>query len=963
MRRLLLLVILFVGIGEAGAQYFQTGEDPASIHWRQLNTENFQLIYPDYYERQAQNLANVLEQVYNYGSYSLDYKPNKISVILHTQTVQSNGLVGWAPKRAEFYTTPHQGIYPQDWLEQLALHEFRHVVQIDKINENLPKLIKLILGEQGTALIFGIHLPWWFIEGDAVVTETALSRYGRGRLPSFLMEHQAQVVEKGVFSYDKSYFGSYRDFVPNHYKLGYYLVGGSRIQYGSDIWEKILQRAGEKPVTFSPVNRILKEETGLTKIGLYYSVFDSLQRVWQAADQEYVSTGYQVISPPKKAFTSYQYNHWLNNYELLSYKTSFNEIPSFVKIDKNGNEERLYQPGTIFNESVGYRDSLIIWSEQIDDPRWAHSGKSLIRIFDIETEKIVEIDTEFKSFNPAISPDKKKFVVVETDFSNNYYLSVYHIPDGNLIDRYQTAENNYFFSPQWINNNDLAAIILNHQGKWLVRATPESKKMTVLHHENLGEISDLKVEGDNLYFISSYTGKNCLYRMNLSNRQIVRLYESRFGADSPAISDNQQKAAISDYTADGFRLIKIMLTEAPVAALQNLQKANYSMAEILAEQEPGVPDFIDMDTLHYPSKKYSKAAHLINVHSWAPVFVDVDSYEFWPGFSIMSQNKLGTAETILGYRYYLSEKTGQFYAGYKFKGWYPVFNGEITSGNRASDFTFINQYKNQQGEIVRQDTSVERIVWGETNANADVWLPLDFTKGHFNRRFQPQISYNFTINNQHNLPHHNIYDGTYHSAKFRLYYHQLLKTSYRDLYPDFGFVLDLAHRNSPFGTLRYGNLTTVQSILYLPGAMNNHGIKIYGGYQTKMLEGTRGFSDALRYPRGWGKANTTQMYSAAFDYAMPLIYPDWKIDWLLYIRRASISLFADFGNLKGNVYEENKVVGTYNKNISSFGTELTFDINLLRFYAPVNTGVRTSYLPELKRFNFDFLISINFASF
>ena len=174
----ILFLIVFCNIAIlSNAQYFQTGQDPASIKWRQINTENFQIIYPDYYETQAYRLARVLEEVYKYGAYSLNYNPNKFSIILHTQTVNSNGLVAWAPKRSEFYTTPHQGIYPQDWLEQLAIHEFRHMVQVDKLNSELPGLIKAIFGEQITALIFGTYLPWWFIEGDAVVLETALSNY------------------------------------------------------------------------------------------------------------------------------------------------------------------------------------------------------------------------------------------------------------------------------------------------------------------------------------------------------------------------------------------------------------------------------------------------------------------------------------------------------------------------------------------------------------------------------------------------------------------------------------------------------------------------------------------------------------------------------------------------------------------------------------------------------------------
>ncbi len=279
MRKIILMLILTIGFSNLKAQYFQTGQDPASIKWRQINTKNFQLIYPDYYELQAQKLASIMEKVYAYRSKSMHYSPRPISIILHTQTVQSNGLVAWAPKRSEFYTIPHQDIYPQNWLEQLAVHEFRHVVQIDKINSELPKIIKVLLGEQGTALVFGTFLPWWFIEGDAVVTETALSNFGRGRFPSFLMELKAQVVEKGTYKYDKAYNGSIKDFVPDHYKLGYYLVGEARKKYGVGVWDSVVTRVGTKPFSLNPFNKALKMETGFNKVQLYNSLFGELKIV------------------------------------------------------------------------------------------------------------------------------------------------------------------------------------------------------------------------------------------------------------------------------------------------------------------------------------------------------------------------------------------------------------------------------------------------------------------------------------------------------------------------------------------------------------------------------------------------------------------------------------------------------------------------------------------------------------
>ncbi|MCG6187777.1 TolB-like translocation protein [Maribellus maritimus] len=960
MKKLFFPVVLLFCFVVSKAQYFQTGEDPASIKWRQINTTNFQIIYPDYYETQAQKLTWVLEKVYNYGGHSLKHKPKKISVILHTQTVKSNGLVAWAPKRAEFYTTPHQDIYPQDWLEQLALHEFRHVVQVDKINSEIPGLIKAILGEQGTALIFGGYLPWWFIEGDAVATETALSKYGRGRFPSFLMEHKAQVVEKGIYSYDKAYNGSYKDFVPNHYKLGYYLVGNGRLRYGTEIWDSVLTNVGrQRFLAFSPFNSTLKKITGKNKVQFYQAVFDSLKTVWTEQDKKYSSASFQKISGENTRFTSYKYNHWLNDSLIISYKTSLDKIGRFVSIDKYGNEKDLFFPGTIFNESVDYRENILVWSEQVPDPRWSHSGKSLIRILNLDNKKKAEFYPEFKGFSPSISPDKSSVAVVETDFSNNYFVSVYSVPSGELLHRFQSENNNYFFSPEWLNENEMAVVVLTKNGKKLAKIDLLENDMEILVDSDLGEIKQLIFEGNTLYFISSYSGKNGLYSYNLNDKNIRYLYEPRFGAEYPAISENR-KILLSNYTSDGFSLIK--LNETRPVIITNVQRGRYLLAEKLAKQEPGIPDFDVPDTLRYGSKKYNKKAHLLNFHSWAPAFVDVNSYEITPGASIMSQNKLGTAETIFGYKWDVTEETGQFYARYTYKGWYPVLSFEISKGNRASQYYQIRQTKNEQGEIIHQDTTLQDFTWKITSAEANISVPFTLTRGPFNRLVQPEVQYEYTSYKHNPSTPDNFFKGNFQSVTYRLYYHQLLKQASMDVYPDFGIVLDGYYQHSPSGETDLGNQSVLQSILYLPGLMKNHGIRIYGGIQDKNISESFSFSDVIRYPRGWGRISTTEMYTVGTDYKFPVFYPEWSLAGILYLQRVKGSFFGDFARLKGNVYDDGEIVGRYSKDISSVGIEITGDVNFLRFYAPASIGLRGSYLPELNNMYFDLLFSVNFSS-
>jgi len=43
---IIFLILIFAAIN-ANAQYFQTGQDPSSVSWKQINTDNFQIVYPE----------------------------------------------------------------------------------------------------------------------------------------------------------------------------------------------------------------------------------------------------------------------------------------------------------------------------------------------------------------------------------------------------------------------------------------------------------------------------------------------------------------------------------------------------------------------------------------------------------------------------------------------------------------------------------------------------------------------------------------------------------------------------------------------------------------------------------------------------------------------------------------------------------------------------------------------------
>ena len=479
--------------------------------------------------------------------------------------------------------------------------------------------------------------------------------------------------------------------------------------------------------------------------------------------------------------------------------------------------------------------------------------------------------------------------------------------------------------------------------------------MKLLNLFDLGNIKSLKVKNSQLFFVSSILGKDALFEMNLSNHSIHLIYNPRFGADYPAISKNGTNIIFSDYTSNGFRLLKIKNTR--LKKINSASKYNYQLADNLAKQESGVINFTNTDSIKYSSKKYKKVAHLFNFHSWAPVSIDVNSYNFSPGVSFMSQNKLGTSETILGYEWDISEKTGKVYAKYAYKGWFPIIDFEINSGKRASNYTLIETSLNNSN-----DTTTQRFTWNETNLNFDVRIPLNLSKGKYRRFLQPEIQYGYTFYGHDKSTPEKFVKGNSQSLVYRLYYSQFLYKSAQDVWPDFGIIADASFYHSPLGTTDLGTMLLGQSVLYLPGILANHGVRVYSGFQQKENDGVYSFSDAIRYPRGWGKVNTTEMSSFAFDYKLPLFYPEWSVGGLVYLKRITASLFADYANLKGYYYENGVASGTYSSTISSVGAELLGDMHFLRFYAPVQMGFRTSYLPQKNSVFFDFLLSIDFNS-
>ena len=170
----------------------QIGPHSAAIKWQQIDTKEFRVIFPEDFEQQGLRVANLVQYMEQNNKRSIGELNEKINIVLHNQTIIPNGFVGIAPFRSEFFATPPQSanlLGTVDWLDALAVHEYRHALQFSNAKVGITKLFYIFQGGNGWGLAASAAIPSWFWEGDATIMETALSKGGRGRAPFLSLIH------------------------------------------------------------------------------------------------------------------------------------------------------------------------------------------------------------------------------------------------------------------------------------------------------------------------------------------------------------------------------------------------------------------------------------------------------------------------------------------------------------------------------------------------------------------------------------------------------------------------------------------------------------------------------------------------------------------------------------------------------------------------------------------------------
>ncbi len=497
----------------------------------QIKTGRFTVIYPKSYGEGGISFARSLDDAYSKLNSLYPENKFRIPVIIHNYTIESNGYVAWAPSRMEIYPTPEQNSIPLDPNTQLAIHELTHVVQMESINKGFTKVMSFLTGEQFTGIVSSL-LPLWFLEGDAVFSESVLTESGRGRAASFQKQLKALMIENGsVYKYDKIVNGSFRDYVPDHYHTGYQMMAWSYVRYDPSLWKKALKLTAEAPFTINPVNLSLSKTASLTKNKLFRETFDTLKTLWTSDDLKSGSEIYEALNPPKKKKYINYYSPILTGADsIIAIKTSLSDPPSFVLVrPSDRSEERILIPGDCYPWLISYGNGKLVWVESRSDPRWENREWSVIMVMDIRKRIVQQLSAKTRYMSASVSPDGNYIAATENTIDNRNSLVLLDAWNGNKLQSISTPGNASLQRPQWDQSGKLVSVIfLTEQGEGIMSYSLADKTWQTLIEAGRNDIQSSFIRNDSLFFVSSYSGTDNIY-LRKPDKSVVPLTRSRFG--------------------------------------------------------------------------------------------------------------------------------------------------------------------------------------------------------------------------------------------------------------------------------------------------------------------------------------------------------------------------------------------------------------------------------------------------
>ena len=969
----------------SSAQFYVTGDDPGRLKWYSIETDNFKVIYPVGTDSLARVYAEKIEKFRIPVSLTTGYisgqgDGRKMPVVMHAYNA-ANGSVAWAPKRMDLFTLPSAyDPEPMPWSTMLSVHESRHVTQMQFGMTRAQKPFTWVFGEMWNILVSLLYPGISNMEGDAVITETAWTSSGRGRTADFLNYYWVAFDNGDFRNWNRWRFVSQVNNAPNYYSLGYLTIGGFRYLYDCpEYMNAAYNLAASRPYSLLAFRRTAEKLTGKKFNDAFKEVCDTMYTLWKAdadARKPYIPS--EQVSADTRFYTEYKNNTIAGN-DIYAIKKGHINTPVLVRIDSTGKETRI----SSFASDAGRMQwdpssKRLYWSETSTDERWSLQTKSRIRYIEEGSGRKRTVRNPALLYNPALSDSR----ISATRYQQNgkSFIEIIDSNTGKTIQSIQAPDSLQLLESVWI-GEDIYATAISDNGYGIYRT---SDWETILAPQPV-KIKDFYVWNDELIFTCDRTGVNELYHLDPSTGNLTQKTSTRYGAE-----DFQYKGDWLYYSSQALDGKKIYRT--PVDSLMN-RSVNFSdihhyhIAEAVTAQEKAIALEKEAETDKKVTvsdpQRYGKFRNAFNLHSWAPVYVNVDNImnmsfdQIWQAASLgatgIFQNRLSTAVGEIGYSahkdpYNPAKWRHSGHARFTYSGFYPIIEATVNFNDRAARqynaYAYIFPDGKASMEVSSRELSTPYI-----EGILSTYIPFNFSSGGWYKGLIPKLTYRIgndkfntglavmKMEEQGILGQDGKYTSGYnpvfisHTAGKNTFRHSLtgslrgytmLGTASSAVYPKWGIGAEIGASGSLESSLYLSPMGYFYLYGYVPGILAEQGLKLTLMTQQKLRsDAVFGQPIVSVLPRGlssnaslasWISIRNSNITKITLDYAVPIFIGDLSIGGPFFaIKRLVVSPHFDYSFIA-------------DKGLFSVGGNIILDMHsILRFGWPCSFGVTMSY--------------------
>ncbi len=961
--RYIFIVVIFLQLPQdIRAQFFSLGNDPARAKWNEIKTENYSIIYPEEIDSLARKYAYTLEKHRPKVLEPLSINPKPIPIILHPYTTISNGMVVWAPKRVELITTP--SAYGGDnipWEKLLVIHETRHIGQIEHFTKGIYSKLYPFLGEQITGAGIGLYPSITFLEGDAVIAETELTKAGRGREAEFMKYYRAAFLNNDFRNYDKYRFGSYRYYTPDHYALGYIINTAIRFNSSNYFWSRdYLKHLVANFYDIKAQSNAMEAYAGMSKNEYFKFSQELISHIWKRDFENRGNFSPSKLITPKtsKYYTDYKYPIQTtigDKSYVIGIKNGMEDPTSLIIVDEVSGEEKVLRPfSSISSPLIISPNGRIYWTETIFNTANSIEDFSVLKSYHPLEKKIKDYKKDTRFFNPTLSSNGEQLAVVEYPIAGSSFLVFLNPINGREISRIEAPNKGQIKEITFVGDKIYATAILESGlGIYLLKGIEWEEIIP----QQFQSIKGLRSYGEKLYFSSDLDGVLNIYYIDLITKKLYRITNTKYGGSFPFIQEKTNTLYYSEYSHLGYKFSKVNIDSLVHTPMDFSKPYKHPIAEMLSYQseEDSKINIEEVDSLFDPNiyipTKYNKLKNLFRFHSWAPLYYNVDKimnmsyqnlYEIASlGFTAYSQSTLGTAETMVGYSYHNGFHSGHL--KFNYSGFSPKIEFSLDYNDRKNIY-IKNFYSPGNSNEISTPKSKPYL-----ESNIRIYYPLNLFGDGWNSGFIPQINWRFTndyfysAEKNKNLPISFLSYGAN--------YYKMRPIHKSGIFPRWGYG------SSIMGTFFIGtgknlsNNIAFNTYGYLPGITKQQGLKLSLTYQHQFKEKPIYFSNYTSLPRGYTNITPGKnIIKTTIDYAVPIYLNDLSLSNILYLKRIQAIPFFDYA------YNSSPSIANYS--YYSYGSDILIDLIFLRIDFPISIGVRGARTREGEN-SLNFLLNIN----